>query len=65
MIDWTKILYLVKHCAAPKGEGADMHKAMREVAPNDVILHFTDSVGITGISRAAAICTEGDEVNHT
>lgn len=45
--------------------GADIYRFMRDIKPGDIILHLTDNIGFTGISRAAAAVEEFDCVPNT
>ncbi|RIJ42661.1 McrB family protein [Pontibacter oryzae] len=51
--------------ATKSSSGVDIYSTMREVEPNDVILHLTDNYGITGISLAAGKFTEADGSQHS
>ena len=45
--------------------GGDVYRFMREVRPDDIVLHLTDGEGFTGISRAATSFEEFDGVPDT
>ena len=45
--------------------GADVYRFMRDVAPDDVILHLTDNAAFTGVSIAADSYEEFDGVADT
>jgi hypothetical protein len=51
--------------ATRSSNGADIYSAMREVAPNDIVLHLTDNYGITGISLVAEKFVETDSAEHS
>ena len=42
--------------------GADIYSTMREIRANDIVLHFTDNFGITGVSVAASSYKDGSGV---
>jgi MoxR-like ATPase len=45
--------------------GGDTYRFMRQVQPGDVILHLTDNVAFTGVSRAASAVEEFGGVPNT
>ena len=45
--------------------GSDIYKEMTQVRPNDLILHLTDNLGITAVSKVAEPFYEGESPKDT